>query len=225
MKSIEREFDKDEDLILSYDLSAVLKSEMTAANYYNLLSQLRNTFVVVLIAVMQDQPVAKFAMILVINSLYLAYLAAVRPFNSLMTNVRILVLEGVIEAFLIMDVAACATTVYSFGLEVLLIIAICVGLLFNLLVIIVQIVQANESWLTQRLRPWMMHYRSKKKYALENRDRVGADSRMTLHEPDKLEDLEKVHGVDIIANIFDQQHDNDTHMQSESGTEGDHRQG
>lgn len=167
--------------MFNFDLSSQFR-ESKAASYSHLLNQLRIGCVVLLIAVMQQEPVAKTIMVLVINSAYLLYAAVVRPFNTLLNNVRLLVLEGMLEALLIMDVAACSLSLYSFGLEVLLIIVICLSLLCNLLVLVVQMVQANQSWLNERLRPWMMNYRSKKKYGIENKERAGADSRMRLDE-------------------------------------------
>ena len=124
---------------------------------------------VLFIAVMHDQPLSKLILLLIVNSLYLMYVTVVRPFNSLLGNVRLLILECGFELLMIMDLAVGSVNEYSLTLEVLLVVIVCATLLCNLIIIFIQIIQANEAWLRGRLRPWMMHYRSKKKYALENR--------------------------------------------------------
>lgn len=93
-KPASREFDRDSELVLKYDLSSLFRGESKAANYYNSFSQLRNVVLVVLVAVMQEQPLAKMIILLIANSAYFAYTLAVRPFESSLNNVRLLALES-----------------------------------------------------------------------------------------------------------------------------------
>lgn len=92
---------------------------------------------------------------------------------------------------LVMDVAICSVSNYNLTLEVLMVFVVCAAILANLLVLLAQVVKANESWLSERLRPWMMHYRNKKKYALDNKQKIGVDSRMRLDESEKGQELER----------------------------------
>jgi hypothetical protein len=123
---------------------------------------------------------------------------------------------------LIMDVAVCVVTDYSIVLEILMCALTCSSLLVNCVMIIAQIINGYENWLSKKIKSWMMHYRLKKKCALDKRDSIGiAESRMKIGEQEKVEDLEKVQHIDIVGNIFDQRPEEPPRSESGSGTEAE----
>ena len=81
---------------------------------------------------LQNQPIIKFAVVVVLHIVFLVYVSVVKPFKSTWNNIKSIFVEAVVIGLMACDLVFVATGTYSYGVELGIIALICIGLIGNL---------------------------------------------------------------------------------------------
>lgn len=161
--------EKDEIILLAYDLHNLYREENKWAALFNFISFFRNLLMLTLIGCLTSEPIARLTLVFVLLVSRFVYLAVVRPFTERLDNIKEIVLEGLLTLMSLLGLIGVLVPSYSLGVEILLVFAFCISLLVNLVLQTLQIIHAQQAWIKKKLIPCLVRFRWWKKRGLDQR--------------------------------------------------------
>lgn len=112
------------------------------ARYYTFIYSILVTCTLVFVAFLQQYPIPKFAVLIALHGIFLIYVVLKRPFKGKFDNFKSIVVQCIFLAILACDMAIIANPSYTYGLELAIMIALCLVLVANVCFYVVQVIYA-----------------------------------------------------------------------------------
>jgi len=102
------------------------------AHFYIFLYAILTFVTLLFIVFLQNNAIPKFVVIGVLHIAFLAYVISVKPFRSKWSNFRTMLLHTILIIFIACDLVMVGSSQYYYGLELAIVIAICLALIASI---------------------------------------------------------------------------------------------
>jgi len=121
------------------------------AHFYIMTYSILTFVTLLLVAFLQNYAIPKFVVIAVLNIIFLAYVIYSKPFKSKWNNFKTMLLHIIIIAVLVCDLAIVGNPQYQYGLELAIVIVVCLMLILNIVLYVAQMIFAYY----EEISEWM----------------------------------------------------------------------
>lgn len=117
-------------------------NEDSWAHYYIFIYSILLFCNLIFVAFLQNYPIPKFAVLIALHAAFLVYVVIKRPFKSRFDNFKSIIIQCILIALVALNLAMVGTTNYAYGLELAIMIMVCVVLVVNIGLYVTQVVYA-----------------------------------------------------------------------------------
>lgn len=115
------------------------------AKYYIFIYSVLLYCTLIFLAFLQKYPVPKFVVIVILHILFLCYVAYLKPFVSNLNNIKSITNQVMIIGLCVCDMAIVSIPTYQYNLELGVAITICIILVLNVVMYVLQVIVEYSS--------------------------------------------------------------------------------